>query len=476
MLRYLLILLAVLVSVLAVLFDRLWLWAGAAVLVVGTLGLLGWQLWTAYRDDEGERPASEPTAPSDSLEDPGIVDIRPQNEGGPDRSSGESAARRAEEPGEMSASTPNSSGSATPPPEEQEEAGRADAGSEDERKTSPSEGTDHSVVTTDAPVLSPFLRSLRAAIGAQTVCLLVQEEVALTYRIEALASTDPQARGEGTFDTQAPLLTANMSRQSVSVRSLTGGEVAIEDLRYYEHPPDINHFAVAPVPRPDASSTTFLLADATAESDLGRSQARALLEHYAETAVLLLEADRASPEESDQQGEDARETGPVVPSTEDFSRTEEGSRTDEGASEAPRPRREIIAEEMEAADAASKSLSLVFVHLNRAESIARRGGEAVATAERMLRARLEQLTPDQRVERFGELTYGIFYRGSADIVESWVADLEATMAQEKGELEGGVSVGVAVRGDHHESPEALRADATEALREAYKTGTCTVVA
>jgi hypothetical protein len=30
-------------------------------------------------------------------------------------------------------------------------------------------------------------------------------------------------------------------------------------------------------------------------------------------------------------------------------------------------------------------------------------------------------------------------------------------------------------GDRHETPEALREDATEALREAYETGTCTIV-
>jgi PleD family two-component response regulator len=57
-----------------------------------------------------------------------------------------------------------------------------------------------------------------------------------------------------------------------------------------------------------------------------------------------------------------------------------------------------------------------------------------------------------------------------------VTDLEADMAKEEGTLEGGVSVGAAVRRPRHDDPEALRTDATEALREAYKTGTCTVVA
>jgi len=54
-----------------------------------------------------------------------------------------------------------------------------------------------------------------------------------------------------------------------------------------------------------------------------------------------------------------------------------------------------------------------------------------------------------------------------------MADFESAMAQEKGELEGGVSVGVAVWDE--EDPEALRTEATEALRKAYETGTCTIV-
>jgi hypothetical protein len=117
----------------------------------------------------------------------------------------------------------------------------------------------------------------------------------------------------------------------------------------------------------------------------------------------------------------------------------------------------------------------VLVHLNRAESIARQGEEAVASAEQHLRSRLEDLAPGARVERFGELTYGLFVRSAVDEVEGWAADLQEAMAQETGALEGGVSVGVAVRHEHHD-PEGLRADATDALLEAYETGTCTIIA
>jgi len=466
MFRYLLALLTVVVAGLAILFDRLWLRVGAIGLLAGGLGLLGWQFWNAYQDDAVNRPVSESSSPEDSLEDLGIGEVRPQDEGTSESPPG---AARTDELGEQARGSSSALGASegSRSTEEEPAALQAAAAPSNGGEAGTTNRADRPVATDEAPVLSPFLRSLRAALDAQTACLLVQEEIALTYRIEALASTHSQTRREGTFDTQTPLLTATMSRQSVSVRLLTEDEVAIEDLGYYERPPDVDHFAVAPVPR-DGPSTTFLLADAPATSDLGQSQARTLLERYAEMASLLLEIQAPSEGREQQKGDEGRE--------QTIRSSESPPDTDEDSSVAPRPRRDIIAEEMDAADTASKSLALVLVHLNRAESIARQGEEAVATAERLLQGRLEQFAPDQRVERFGELTYGIFYRGSAEVVESWVTDLEADMAKEEGTLEGGVSVGAAVRRPRHDDPEALRTDATEALREAYKTGTCTVVA
>jgi GGDEF domain-containing protein len=312
------------------------------------------------------------------------------------------------------------------------------------------------------------LESARAALDARTVCLLVQEEVALTYRIEAVASTHPSVRHNGTFDTQAPLLTATMSRESVSVRILAEEKIAIEDLRYYDDPPAVDHLALAPVSQPDASSTTFLLADAPGASDLGTSRARTLLKHFAETVALFLDTGRSPTEQSDAPSIDESRTAADADDPTESTTDAAGVEIED-----PRPRREIIAEEMEAAQNADEKLALALVLLNRSESIARRGEEAVASAERLFQARLEQLVPGPRIERFGELTYGIFFRGGADAVEQQVADLETSMAQEEGDLEGGVSVGVAVW--DNEDPEALRAEATEALRKAYETGTPTIV-
>lgn len=467
MLRYLLVLLAALVVVLAVIFDRPWLSVGAGVLLAGGVGFLAWRLWLSVTEEnENDTDGPEASDPRDaSLQELGIMEIRPQGEEDtsvtPSREETEKQPPQTTESEAVPSQSPEAPGVSTGPSTGSTKSQESPMVEETEKENM----IDRTVVTGDAPVLGPLVQSLRAALGAKTVCLLVQEDMALSYRIEAVASTQPQVRLSGSFNTQTPLLTANMAQRSVSVRSLPEDGLAVEDLGYYQTPPSVDHLAVAPIPRPKNPTSTFLVADGTVDADLGSSQARTILEHYVEVVDLVLAADQASMKRADD-----KETSRPKGETEDGS-SEPASEPDAG----PRPRRELIAEEMDAAEGASEGLALVLVHLNRAESIARRGEDAVASAERLFRARLQQAVPSQRVERFGELTYGIFFRGDLNALEPWVADLEATMDAEKGELEGGVSVGASVWSRRDEDPETLRADATEALREAYETGTSTVV-
>ena len=469
MVRFLLVLLAVLVAGLAVLFGRPWLYVVTGLILVGSLGFLGWWLWTTYREDEPDppRPRPDPEDVDESLEELGIVDIKP--EGVSEDPADQPPAQDEQvdpEPAESSpkSSSPSPSSSASGPALATQDPEAAADEPDASRAESPTP-KQASTESDSSSVFGPLLESARAALDAQTVCLLVQEDVALTYRIEALASTQESVQRSGTFDTQTPLLTATMSRESITYRALAEDEVAVEDLGYYDAPPAVDHLALAPIAQPDASSTTFLLADAGGNADLRTSRGRTLLTHFAETVALLLDTGR-SPAEPPEADAAAR---PVNGTTNESAPDTDTASEDDG----PRPRSEIIAEEMEAAQDHEEPLALALVHLNRAESIARQGEEAVTSAERLFQARLEQKAPNQRVERFGELTYGVFFRAGPDTVEPWVADFESAMAQEEGQLEGGVSVGVAVWDD--ETPEALRTAATEALREAYETGTCTIV-
>lgn len=470
MLRTLLALLAVLVPGLAFMFERPWLNVAAGLIVVGGLALLGWWLWTTLKDEapDPSRPTPDPEDPEPDLEEMGIVDIKPEDAADDAETESSSGTPSEEDAADQGPGTTASPATGAPAPATDASASsQADAPQTDDASSSAS----GEPTANEAPVLGPLLESLRAAIDAQTVCLLVQEEIALTYRIEAIASTHSSVQSSGTFDTQTPLLTATMSRESVTLRPLAEEKLAIEDLRYYDDPPTVDHLAAAPVSRPDTSSTTFLLADAPADTDLGTSEARSLLKHFAETVALLLSTRQApspppAPGSSDEQVNGQPSEPEAAPESPASAAPDDSS---------PRPRREIVAEEMEAAQAADDDLALALVHLNRAESIARRGDEAVASAERLFHARLEQLAPSQRIEQFGELTYGIFFRKHPDAVEPQVADLETTMAREDGELEGGVSVGVAVWGTRIDTPKALRAEATKALREAYETGAPTII-
>jgi GGDEF domain-containing protein len=335
-------------------------------------------------------------------------------------------------------------------------------------------------------VLAPFVQSLRAALDARTACYLVQEDVVPAYRICAIASADPEVRTAGTFETAGPLLTATMSNQPVTIRGLEGEKAVSDYLGYYTSSPAIDHVALAPVRRPDDPHTHFLLVDAAPGTDLGTRAARDLLKSYADTLRFLLDGRTgAGGDANGRPVEDLFAGGDTTSASEAAAAEAAEAAADRPAppsdpsepdeQQGPRPRREIIQEEMQAADAEGAPLALALVHLNRAEAIARDGEAAVASTEKLLRARLEENAPGFRVARFGELTYGVFVREGVDEVEAWAADLQDTFDRASGRLEGGVSIGVAVRTVHNDGPEELRADATEALRQAYQTGTCTIV-
>jgi hypothetical protein len=337
------------------------------------------------------------------------------------------------------------------------------------------------------PVLVPYVESVRAALDAQSVCILVQEDVLLDYEIRAIASTVPDVQQTGSFSTQEPLLTATMTQQPVTIRPLDGEGAVEEFLKYYRSPVPVDHIALAPVRRPNEPSTSFLLADAAGSTNLDTTEARTLLEHFAETLGLILEADHSAtasatspPTDSvSNQAQAGEENGSMdrpATTTASEAAAAERAHAAELADETPRPRREIVAEEMDAADDENDPLALVLVHLNRAEILAEEGEDVVAAGERKLRGRLEDAAPGSRVTRFGELTYGVFFRGEVDAVEPWAIELQHEMAEESGILEGGVSIGVAMRAARHDGdPEALRRDATEALRQAYESGAATII-
>lgn len=464
--RVLFILVAVLVAVLAFVLDQPMLYWAAGALLVGGLVALGVHLWNLYNESKQYKGNGDDRRAED-LNELGIMEVRPQaKEEGPAGqaeppaqddalASDEAPALDDESAAEASADTASDEAeSASPAPEPKNVPKGAPAS---EVRTAQKQGR----ASDNEAVLAPYLQSLRAALGAQTVVLLVQEEMALQYRIEAAESQSRRVRTAGSFSTSEPLLSAKMSRRAVTVRAVGSDGVPMERLGYYRTTESVAQMALAPVPSPDETATYFLVADAKDEDTLASSRAQRLLRHYAELLGVLLDTDTA-----------ARVRAPA-----DANGAEAAPDEDEADDrpEAPRPRREIVAEEMDAALADPHPLALALVHLNRAEAIAEDGDEAVSAAEQALHDRLTDAAPGGRVERFGELTFGIFYRSGVSEVEPWAEHLQSDMAEATGTLAGGVSIGVAMLDERHHDPDAFRADATEALRVAYETGTCTIV-
>ena len=299
-----------------------------------------------------------------------------------------------------------------------------------------------------SPAVAALLQSARAALGAQTVALFwhdaeddsfapdaTEAEPAGAFVLDALDTDHGAVQCTGRFRATAALADVPADANVV----LSGGALAA--LGYYAAPEaDLGHAAAIPVPLVDGP-TTFLVADRPAEHAAFDADRLALLVAYAGLLADLLALD--PPAEWAPHGEPAR-TGP------------------------PRTRREIIAEEMDAARQDGRPLALALVYRADAEEVAAQGARAVEQGERRLRSRIERATPEGRIERFGELMFGVFMAASGEQIEEWAEELHtAPLPEGMDGVAPPLHLGAVVMTDAHDDPEAFRAAATRALEEAY---------
>jgi hypothetical protein len=468
---------------------------------------------TEAETEEPEAAPREPEAPEEE-EGPNVTS-------GPS-SDGETAAEQApaEQPPASQAEAPSSDRPAETASDPASEDRDVPSSSEPRparaaptHETSPDEESPDEESTDEA--LAALVRAARLAVGARAACLLAQEELALEYRIAAAdAATGAPAlhAPRTTFSTDTALLSARaagrpVTRRSVGRRDGESDALAPTLLSYYCEPPAADDapeaVLLAPVPLPDDPTTYFLLFDGPDEALAGPD---VLLERFARLFSQLLAAPSSgstvpsvpsseapssassaanaapdansvpkdAPAEDDSPAANGRTAAPSRGSAaHDESGHDESARED-----GPRPRREIVAEEMARAHDAGREMALALVYLNRAETITDQGEGEMRAAERALKARLRQAAPRDggRVERFGELiTYGVFLPYGSAGAERWAVALKDELAEASAPLEGGVSVGLALMRDPAQDPEALRENATEALREAYTTGACAIV-
>lgn len=288
-----------------------------------------------------------------------------------------------------------------------------------------------------------LMNAVQASVDGYTACL-VKRGIDGRCAVEAFVSQNPQALESESFLLNAFFSGERVLEQAVTVFEVGTADLPTDTLLYYNDPVAVRQLAIAPIKGADGIETYFLLVDALSWQDLDDPWQRLMIGQFA----TLLGTFLATPV-SDDDGEFVR---PRI-----------------------RPRREIIAEEMSQARSESYPLALALVYLNSAEDVSKTGEKAVVDAERIMGDRLGVAANGSRLERFGELTYGVFFAEEVSEVEAWALRLQQELLEEGHYFENGVSIGIALLQDRHEDADDFRADATDALREAYETGACTII-
>ncbi len=289
-----------------------------------------------------------------------------------------------------------------------------------------------------------LLSAVQASVDGYTCCL-VKRDAEGRCSVEAIVSQNPQVLDIDSLSLDLIFEKEHISEAAVTVFEVGTKDMMLEALDYYNEPVAVRQLAVARVKVPDKRHLYYLLIDALAWQDLDDPWQRLLIGQFA----TLLGTFMATPRPNSLTGELLK---PRI-----------------------RPRREIIEEEIARARGNGHPLALVLVHLNQAEAIASEGPQAVSAAERATEALLEASLDGARIERFGELTFGIFYNEVVSDVEAWALSLQEGVEVEGDYFEQGLSIGIALLQDRHTTADDLRADATEALRESFETGTCTII-
>lgn len=467
MLRALLVILAILSVVLGVALGLWFMYVVAALLLVAAAGV--WMLSLKGKFEIG-RPDSRGFQPveEEGLGALGILEIRPKQAAVRQEASkasepvGEYAVSRGKDRTEDSSqqyttfeseekmSTADTEIHRHPPVEQN---GKTDFDAPPPRSSAPPSGprardrrssSNYQVVSSsgsvDRDVILPCLESLCAAIEANTVCLLGSEANGKGHRIHAIVSRNAYARSGGEL-TPGNGMRWSSSRY-VTVERAADATWDPYDLQYYRETIAVKELAHVAVPAPADGGRFLLVADSMQDGVLSEARVGRVIEQYSTLLGVLIA-----------RGEEAREE----------------------ASPALRPRREIIAEEMQQVRSSDSPLALALVMLNRAEEISQARPKLIDEMEEVLRDRLEQSADSLRVERFGDLMFGVFVWSPVSEVEAWALEVQEELDSLGGDFAGGVSIGAAMLAERHSTPEQLRADAAAALQEAVKSKVCTIL-
>ncbi len=383
---------------------------------VGCLALITLILWifSKPKSDDIDLP-SDPeidTPPEEeSLEDFGILDVRPMNSQQPVDDKVESISD-----GDASNNDDSSNGVQLSIPIDPP-TGESDIRLNSGKSTDPLRKN----------VLVPILQGFRTALDAHAVGIIRPVSDDYDYRILGTVGMDWLRSSGESFVLKFDILAKS---ENTAIHKIGSSGLQPNHLTYTRIPASITSLGVTTI----GQTGNLLIVDTTNEKGLYHPRAKELLEIFGQTFSLLLYHKDPN-----------------------------------------RPRHEIISEEMDHARHVGDDLVFALVILKRAENLAKTYPDILNEIEKSLSDCLLRAAPYTRVIKFGELLFGVFTDGDNDSLELWNQSVRKEIDSHGGLLIGGVLIGGVKMAPRHETPDDLRNDAKHALTEAYNGSNDTVI-
>ena len=306
-------------------------------------------------------------------------------------------------------------------------------------------------------LVRPFLESVRTASSASTLCLLRVDQARKEFRVLDVLSDSSKIRRSARFPYDSYFLADFSGSETMRIQVADGG-ITGSDLGYYSESLALADLVVCPIVM-NGELMAHLLADVSDGDEPFSSDEFDILDNSGRLLGEMLSVHGGF-----QVREELDPIGDYIPA--EPLRLVSLS-TDE-------PYNMIIEEEVNRARMTETPLALALIHVQNREEV-KLGEAVVAEIEHLMRKDLERIHGTGRVERVGEMAFGVFIRGQVEEVEEWINQAQYHFADSSYEIPGDVIIGAACLSSGHQSSEAFRVSAGQAFKEAYETGENTIL-
>ncbi len=288
------------------------------------------------------------------------------------------------------------------------------------------------------------LEALKVTLNAHSVVMMMVDQEASTYRVEAAISDSEFIDQSRTFKFAHHFLSDLEPRTYVLQ---VGEDVGEEELTHYATSVPVGEVLISPV-KLAGDMAGFLLCDRLKGAEEFSDDERFVAKEAAYLLGFMLDLHHGA--------KIMRWNPRLVPIRKQSVR-------------------QIIGEEMTEARRQGYPLGLALVFLDEGETIIRKGKEALTLVEQQLRSRLARTITNGRIEHFGQLGFGIFHYADVPEVQEWISTALDAFKEPDPILDGDLMIGVAMLQEKHQEPTDLQIAAGRALHEAYRTGESTII-